>query len=165
MTIKVKGQVWKFGDDIATSLIAPGQFITGDPEVLQQHVLYGADPEFGKGFERGGIIVAGRNFGCESSREIATQCLKDKGVALIIAEGFGRIFYRNAVAIALPCLILEDTSGIPHGSVVEADLQTGEIVVEGLPKPLTAQPLPGFLLDYFRAGGIIPYVQSQTARS
>jgi len=165
VTTKVKGEVWKFGDDIATSLIAPGQFITGDPEVLQQHVLYGADPEFGKKFEPGGIIVAGRNFGCESSREIATQCLKDKGVALIIAKGFGRIFYRNAVAIALPCLMLEDVDEIPDKGVIEADLETGEVFVEGTGKTLKAQPLPEFLIEYIRAGGIIPHLKSQMAES
>ena len=157
----IRGRTWRFGDDIAASLIVPGPFIIQGPEAVRRHVLFGVDPTFASRFEPGGVIVAGRNFGCESSREIATQVLKDVGVALIIARSFGRIFYRNAIALALPCLVLNEVDLIPDQAVLEADFETGRIRLETDGKLLQAEPPPPFLLSYIKAGGVLPYLRAR----
>ena len=97
------GRVWKFGDDIDTDVIIPGKYLrTKNMEVFAAHAMEGIDPEFAKRVEHGDIIVAGRNFGCGSSREQAPLALKYAGVACVIAKSFARIFFRNAINVGLP---------------------------------------------------------------
>ena len=101
----MKGTAWKFGNDIDTDIIVPGRYlIYTDKERLSQHCMEGLDPDFDKKCKKGDFIVAGKNFGCGSSREHAPIALKGVGVAAVIAESFARIFYRNATNVGVPLL-------------------------------------------------------------
>ena len=103
--MKAKGKVWKFGDDVDTDAIIPARYLnTSDPEELARHCMEDADETFAAQVQSGDIIVAGKNFGCGSSREHAPLAIKAAGVSCVIAEGFARIFYRNAFNIGLPIL-------------------------------------------------------------
>jgi len=104
-----KGNVWKFGDDIDTDAIIPGRYLTiNDPKELARHVFEGVRPEFARDVAEGDIIVAGKNFGCGSSREHAPLALKGAGIYCIITKSFARIFFRNAINIGLPVLECKD---------------------------------------------------------
>ena len=101
----MKGTAWKFGDDIDTDIIVPGRYlIYTDEERLAEHCMEGLDVDFDKKCKKGDFIVAGRNFGCGSSREHAPIALKGVGVSAVIAESFARIFYRNATNVGVPLL-------------------------------------------------------------
>ena len=110
---KIVGKVWKFGDNIDTDLIIAARYLnTSDPQKLASHVMEDADPKFVKEFERGGVIVAGENFGCGSSREHAPIALKAAGVSAVVAKSFARIFYRNAFNMGLPIFELKEINEI-----------------------------------------------------
>jgi 3-isopropylmalate/(R)-2-methylmalate dehydratase small subunit len=101
--MKFMGKIWKFGDDMDTDLIIPARYLnTSDPNILDGHCMEDADPEFISKMQRGDIIVAGKNFGCGSSREHAPISIKAAGIACVIAKSFARIFYRNAFNMGLP---------------------------------------------------------------
>ena len=120
----LRGKVWTFGNDIDTDAIIPARYLnTSDPAELARHCMEDADPDFPSKVSSGDIIVAGKNFGCGSSREHAPLALKEAGVACVIAESFARIFYRNAVNIGLPILESPDASAVlQEGNQVEIDL-------------------------------------------
>ncbi|MCZ6507055.1 MAG: 3-isopropylmalate dehydratase, partial [Acidobacteria bacterium] len=101
------GRVWKYGDDVNTDLLFPGKYTytLRDLPGIAAHALEDLDPEFASGVRKGDVIVAGRNFGCGSSREQAATCLVYNGIAAVVAESFGRIFYRNAINNGLPVLV------------------------------------------------------------
>src|SRR5574337_811679 len=102
---RISGRVWKFGDNIDTDVIIPGKYLrTTDMSVFASHVMEGTDPQFSKKVKEGDIIVAGKNFGCGSSREQAPLALKHAGVACIVAESFARIFVRNAIKVGIPII-------------------------------------------------------------
>lgn len=154
----VNGKVWKFGDDISTDLIISGKykFKTLDMGKLSKHAMEGADPDFSEKVEEGDVIVGGGNFGCGSSREQAPLVLKELGIGAIISKFFARIFYRNAINVGIPVIenekIPEKTS---EGDELEINLE------EGIVKNLTTgdefevDPLPDFLLDLLRDGGLV----------
>jgi 3-isopropylmalate dehydratase small subunit len=102
----IRGRVWKVGDQVNTDLITPGQYLTAPLEEVKKHVLEAINPRFAQEARGGDILVAGKNFGCGSSRESAPSALKAQGISAVVAESFARIFFRNAVAIGLavvPC--------------------------------------------------------------
>src|SRR5208337_4047696 len=100
-----RGRVWRFGDDVDTDAIIPARYLNiSDPQELARHCMEAADPAFARKVKPGDIIVAGKNFGCGSSREHAPLCIKAAGISCVIAAGFARIFYRNAFNIGLPIL-------------------------------------------------------------
>ncbi|MDW8050665.1 MAG: 3-isopropylmalate dehydratase small subunit [Nitrososphaerota archaeon] len=154
--MKVRGRVWKLGDNIDTDVITPGKYLSLPMDQLKLHVLEPINPEFTKLVKPGDVIVAGRNFGCGSSREQAPRALKEVGIAAIIAESFARIFFRNAISIGLPVLICEGVSkAFNDGDILEADFSTGD--VKNLTKGLTlkAKPLPPMMLEILLAGGAL----------
>ena len=105
MKDKIEGKVWKFGDDIDTDIIIPGRYLVlTDENELAKHAMEGVDPEFHRKAQDGDIILAGKNFGCGSSREHAPIALKAVGISAVVAESFARIFYRNAINVGLPLL-------------------------------------------------------------
>lgn len=123
-----EGIVWKFGDNVSTDLIAPGRFLylRSDPKEFAKHVLEDANPEFPKKVKKGDFIIAGGNFGCGSSREIAPLIIKLAGVGAILAKSFGRIFYRNAINNGM--LVVQcDTDDIQEGGTLLLDIEKGEI--------------------------------------
>ncbi|RKY77847.1 3-isopropylmalate dehydratase small subunit, partial [candidate division KSB1 bacterium] len=123
----LQGKVWQFGDDINTDLIVPARYLnTSDPQELATHCMEDVDPEFTKKIARGDVIVAGKNFGCGSSREHAPLAIKSAGIACVIAKSFARIFFRNAINIGLPILESQDAiEEIVTGNVVKIDLAAG----------------------------------------
>lgn len=158
----IEGRVWKFGDDINTDLIIAGKykFDTLDMSELARHAFEAIRPDFAEKVKEGDIIVAGRNFGCGSSREQAPQVLKALGLKVIVAESFARIFFRNAINSGILALKCEDISkAVKEGETIRVDLDKGiaENVNTGV--VLRFKPLPKFLEEIFKEGGLITYVK------
>ncbi len=125
---------------------------------LARHAMEGIDPEFSKKVRKGDIIVAGKNFGCGSSREQAPLVLKYAGVSMVIAESFARIFYRNSFNVGLPLLICRGiTKAVEEGDELEVDVSTGRIynITRGV--ELRANPIPDFLMEIVESGGLSEY--------
>lgn len=155
----IKGKVWKFGDDINTDVIMPFKIKsrTNDPYELASHCMSGLDPDFPKKVSKGDFIVAGKNFGCGSSREQAPIAIKYCGIAAVIAESFARILYRNAISIGLPVLQCEGISdAVEEGDTLEVDAEEGIVTVKS-GKTFTSTKLSGFLNDLIREGGVVNY--------
>jgi len=155
--LKVQGKSVAFGDDVNTDIIIPGKYLTTlDPEELAQHAMEGLDPTFTGKAKVGVIIVAGKNFGCGSSREQAPIALKHAGVRCILAESFARIFYRNAINIGMPVL---ECPGIrdkvaPEDQLV-VDLAEGKVTNLSKNRTFEASRLPSFILGIINDGGLI----------
>ena len=160
----IRGRVWKFGDDISTDLIIPGKykFKTINLDELAKHAMEGADPSFASKISKGDIIVAGKNFGCGSSREQAPLVLKHAGIAAVIAKSFARIFYRNAVNIGLPVIESKEAfNKISEGDVVEVDLQNGVLKVMKTGEILHFKPIPDFLMIILNDGGLVEHYKKR----
>ena len=164
--MKLKGKVWKFGDDVNTDEIIPARYLNiSDPEGLAAHCMEDADPDFMKKMSPGDIIVADKNFGCGSSREHAPIAIKAAGISCVIAKSFARIFYRNCINMGLPILECEDAVlGISEGDEVEVDLETGTITNLTTDKTHSAQPFPEFMRQIIAAGGLMKYVMQEKNR-
>ena len=151
---KISGRIWKFKDNIDTDVIIPGKYLrTTDMSVFASHVMEGIDPEFPQKVKKGDIIVAGKNFGCGSSREQAPLALKYAGVACIVAESFARIFFRNAINVGLP--IIEARIDCKEGDNIEIDLEKG--IVKNNNKTYPATKLPDFLRKILADGGLVEH--------
>ena len=151
---KISGKVWKFGDNVDTDVIIPGKYLrTTDMKVFAAHVMEGIDPLFSQKVRKGDIIVAGKNFGCGSSREQAPLALKYAGVACIVAESFARIFFRNAINVGLA--IIEARIGCKEGDNIEVDLEKG--IVKNNEKTYPATKLPDFLRKILSDGGLVEH--------
>ncbi len=162
----ITGRVWRFGDNIDTDAIIPARYLnSADPANLAAHCMEDADPTFPSKVRPGDIIVAGRNFGCGSSREHAPLALKAAGVACVIAPSFARIFYRNAINIGLPILEApEAAAAISEGETITVDLATGQITSPNAPEPFRAKPFPPFMQELMDAGGLIAYTRKKVNR-
>ncbi len=158
--MKIKGRVWKFGENVNTDVIIPARYLnTSEPAELAKHCMEDADPEFPKKIRPGDIIVAGKNFGCGSSREHAPIALKAAGIGCIIAPSFARIFYRNALNMGLPIFECEEAAKvIKEGDIVEIDADGGEIHDLTTGDTFEVQPIPPFMQELISDGGLIPHV-------
>ena len=154
------GKVFKYGDNVDTDVIIPARYLnTSDAQELAAHCMEDIDPSFASSVQRGDILVAGRNFGCGSSREHAPLALKASGVACVVAATFARIFYRNALNIGLPILECPAAAqAIAAGDEVSVDLETGEIVDKTTGQTFAAEPFPPFMLELIAAGGLANYL-------
>ena len=155
-------RAWKFGDDINTDVITPGRYtVTLDKSRLGEIAFIEYRPEFVKEIKQGDIVVAGRNFGCGSSREHSPVALKAAGVGAVVAKSFARIFFRNSINIGLPILICADTDMIDDGDELELDVRTGLIrdVTKG--KEIQAEPLPDFVMKIVQQGGLVPFLRDE----
>jgi 3-isopropylmalate/(R)-2-methylmalate dehydratase small subunit len=155
------GRVWKYGDDINTDVIYPGKYTYTDlpPEEMAKHALEDLDPGFATSVQPGDIIVAGKNFGCGSSREQAVTCLKHAGVAAIIAKSFARIYFRNAINQGLPIVQCAAVEDVESGQEVTVDFSAGKVKT---PRSEYAfPPLSGFVMGILEDGGLIPYVRTK----
>lgn len=157
------GKVWRFGNDVDTDLIIPARYLnTSDPKELAAHCMEDADPTFVNKVGQGDVIVAGKNFGCGSSREHAPISIKVAGVSCVIAASFARIFYRNSINIGLPILESPEASqAIAEGHNVEVDLDTGAIRDLTTGQHYQAAPFPPFMQELIQSGGLIEYVKKQ----
>lgn len=159
----VKGKAFVYGPNIDTDQIYPGRFLDlTDPEDVGKHAMEGADPGFRTEFQAGDIIVASTNFGCGSSREHAVVTLKAVGVGAILADSFGRIFYRNAINLGIPLLVCPNiASVVKKGDIVSVDIASGKVVNETTGQTAEAQPLTGYVMNILESGGIKPLIKSQ----
>jgi 3-isopropylmalate/(R)-2-methylmalate dehydratase small subunit len=158
----IRGRVWKYGDNVNTDVIFPGKYTytISDPAEMPAHALEDLDPNFAGAVKPGDIIVAGKNWGCGSSREQAVTCLKEGNLGAIIAESFARIYYRNCLNAALPALICpEAVQAIQDGEQVEIDLDQSEIHTQnGI---FTFTPLPEVVREIFASGGLIAHTKKR----
>ena len=159
--MKFTGKVWRYGDNIDTDVIIPARYLnTSNPQELALHCMEDIDKSFVPGVKAGDIMVADNNFGCGSPREHAPVAIKASGITCVIAATFARIFYRNAINIGLPLLeVGDDVKKIKAGDVLSVDLESGEIGNTTSGETIKATPLPGFIQDIARAGGLINYVK------
>ncbi len=155
----IKGKVHKLGDDINTDdIIAAKYLITGDEKELGSHCMETIAPDFSRKISRGDIIVAGKNFGCGSSREHAPLAIKGCGIQAVVAKSFAGIFFRNAINIGLPFLESDQTDDIQEDDILEIDLSGGLIKNLTQNKSYSVQAFPEFLRNIIMAGGLMSWV-------
>ena len=152
-----------FADNVDTDIIVPGQYLTlSTPEELAKVCMAGLEEGFAARIGQGDAFVAGRNFGCGSSREHAPISIKAAGVSCVIAESFARIFYRNAINIGLPVLESSEAAGsIKEGDEVAVDLQRGIIQNLTRGKSYSFAPFPAFMMEIMEAGGMVGFVRNK----
>ncbi len=162
MSDVMAGRVWTFDNDISTDVLSPGQYAVAPVEERKLHVLESVNPEFAPGVAAGDIVVAGRNFGCGSSRETAAENLKALGVACVAAESLARIFMRNAIAVGLPVIVCPGIRQVfADGDRAEIDLSTGRVANLGSGAELRGDSLPDEMREILAAGGILAKLRSQ----
>jgi len=166
MSRVLNGRVHRYGDNVNTDEIIPARYLnTSDRAELAAHCLEDIDIEFVTRVKPGDLVVGGENFGCGSSREHAPIALKGAGVSAVIATSFARIFFRNAINIGLPVLVVPDAAAeTQSGDELEVDLAAGKIKNVTRGKEYQAAPFPEFLQEIIAAGGLIPHVQKQLER-
>jgi len=161
--MKAKGNVFKYGDNVDTDVIIPARHLAiTDPKGLAEYCMEDIDAGFVKKVKPGDMIVAGKNFGCGSSREHAPIAIKASGISCVIAETFARIFYRNAINIGLPIIeSAEAAKAIEAGNEVEIDFDSG--IIYDITKGATykGQAFPPFMQELIGAGGLINYINKQ----
>ncbi|NWF76491.1 MAG: 3-isopropylmalate dehydratase small subunit [Nitrospirae bacterium] len=157
----IKGKVWRFGNDIDTDAIIPARYLnTSDPQELAKHVMEDSDRDFPNKVKSGDIIVAGKNFGCGSSREHAPIAIKAAGINAVIAKSFARIFYRNAFNIGLPIFeSAEASEKIKEGDEIEIDADRGLIKNLTLNEEYKVNPIPPFMQELIAAGGLVEWTR------
>jgi 3-isopropylmalate/(R)-2-methylmalate dehydratase small subunit len=159
----IRGKAFVFGANIDTDQIYAGRYLElTDPHEVAKHALEGIDPGFVKEFQPGDIIVASTNFGCGSSREHAAVALKAVGIGAILADSFGRIFYRNAVNLGIPLLVCPHIHDlVKKGDMLKIDLSTGQVTNETTGATAQAQPLSDYVMMILESGGIKPLIKNQ----
>ena len=157
---KIVGRVWKYGDDVNTDVIFPGKYTytVTDPAEMAKIAMEDLDAGFAQKVQPNDIVVAGKNFGCGSSREQAAFCLKYAGVGAVVARSFSRLYFRNCINAGLPALTLPESADIfIAGEVAEIDLSAGTIQCQaGL---FHFPPLPEAVIGIFNDGGLIPHTR------
>lgn len=163
MTTEVTGKIIVVGDNIDTDQIYPGRFLAiTDPKEIGSHCLCGVDPSIALNFPQGGIVVAGRNFGCGSSREHAPIALLNMGAKAVLADSFARIFFRNAVNLGLLPVICKGISQKVHtGQTLTLDLEKGTVTVEETGEVLPCEQLGDQAMRILEAGGIKPMMRKR----
>jgi len=158
----ITGKVFKVGDDIDTDQIYPGRYLyLTSPEEMAVHVMEDAIPNFYKKIEgEDWIIVAGKNFGCGSSREHAPRAILCAGIKAVVAESFGRIFYRNAINVGLPIVKCPGiVKKVQQGNLIQANLKEGLIILDISGETLSIEKYPPQLLSILKSGGLISYLK------
>jgi len=159
----MKGQVWKFGNDVDTDQIIPSQYLLlPTVEEMKQYTFEPLDKEFATKIAKGDIIVAGDNFGSGSSREQAPLVLKALGVSAVVAKSFARIFFRNAINIGLPVVICKDIyDSVDNQDTLEIDVQQGNIRNLKTDEIFISTKLPAHVMNILEAGGLIGFLNKK----
>jgi len=167
MNRRITGKAFVFGKNIDTDQIYPGRFVElTDVTDVAKHAMEGADPGFVSSFQAGDLIVAGTNFGCGSSREHAAITLKAVGVGAVLAESFGRIFYRNAINFGIVLLVCPKISEIVNqGDKVTVDVVTGDLINETTGATAQAEAMSEYVMNIVEQGGIKPLIKKQLGYS
>jgi len=155
----IKGKVIKLGDNIDTDIIYPGKYLSLlSPDEIKKHALEGVDPSFPLRIRPNDVIVAGKNFGCGSSRSQAVTCLKYAGISAIVAVSFARIFFRNSINQGLPVIVSRDAyQKLDDRAPIYIDLLKG--IIKSNKTVINFSPLPDFLLNIILQGGLVPYTK------
>ena len=162
--MKIAGASWTFEQNVDTDCITPGKWLYAPLDEMATHTLEVLDPRFAKEVKPGEIVVAGRNFGCGSSREQAPRMLKILGVGCVVADSFARIFQRNAIAIGLPLLPVPGIRAATQaGDRLEIDLASGLVRNQRTGQELRGRPLPARMLEVLLEGGILPALKRHAA--
>lgn len=161
--MEVRGKVLKYGDNVDTDVIIPARYLnTADPSELAKHCMEDIDKNFSARVKKGDIMIAGKNFGCGSSREHAPIAIKASGISCVIAETFARIFYRNAINIGLPIVECKEAAqDAREGDEVSVDFQTGEICNITKQIKYKGEPFPEFIREIINSDGLINYVRKR----
>ena len=159
--MKFAGKAIKYGDNVDTDVIIPARYLnTIDKKELASHCMEDIDREFSKKVEIGDIMIAGKNFGCGSSREHAPIAIKESGISLVVAKSFARIFYRNSINIGLAILECpEAPDKISDGDRIEADLDRGVIYNKTTGESFSVKPFPEFIQKIITAGGLVESIK------
>ena len=160
MSSELRGKAWKYGDDVDTDVIIPARYLnTSDPAELARHCMEDLDASFASKVSKGDIIVAGKNFGCGSSREHAPIAIKASGASAVVARSFARIFYRNAFNMGLPIFESPDAvDGIETGDRLAVDMKRGVLRNETRGTEFRFAPIPPFMQELVAAGGLLSYI-------
>ncbi len=162
----IKGKAHKFGDNINTDDIIAAKYLDSqDEKFLGSKCMENIDPDFIKRVKPGDIMVAGRNFGCGSSREHAPWAIRGCGITAVIAKSFARIFYRNAINIGLPIVELKETDDIDSGDELEVDLSKGIINNISKNKVYKINIFPQFLQEIVKSGGLINWIKAKGGKN
>jgi len=161
--MKIEGRIWKFGSDVDTDAIIPARYLNqSDPKELAKHAMEDERPEFSQKIRKGDILLAEKNFGCGSSREHAPLALKAAGISCVIAKSFARIFYRNGLNLGLPLLeSSEAPEAIQERDRVHVNLTTGQIFDLTQKKKFFAKPIPAFMQELIKDGGLIRHLRKK----
>ena len=159
----ISGRAWTFGDGINTDVMAPGLYFKSSLEIMATHCMEAVDPGFAGQVVTGDIVVAGQDFGIGSAREQAPMALQHLGVGAILAESYGRIFYRNALNFGIPTLIFPQAGEIAAGDELAIDPVAGHIDNRTQQKTYTVAGLPEHLMAMVAAGGLMPYLKQRLA--
>ena len=154
-------RAWVFGDDIDTDVLAPGRYMKLGIEDIAKHCLESVSPAFAVSARKGDVIVAGRNFGCGSSREQAPAALKHLGVAALVAESFAGLFYRNSLNLGLPALVCRDARRIRDGERLQLDYRASQLVNVDTGEKLPFEPIPEHLMEMVRDGGLLAHLEKR----
>ena len=161
MSTPAPGRAFVFGDGIDTDVLAPGHFMKLPAEELARHCLESIDPDFARDVRPGDVVVAGANFGLGSSREQAAVSLKLLGVQAVLATSFARIFFRNAINLGLPAIVLPQAGEIRAGDQITVDPEAGEIVNLTQGRRYAVAPIPAHLMAMIRDGGLMPHLKKR----
>ncbi|KQX90479.1 3-isopropylmalate dehydratase [Variovorax sp. Root473] len=156
-------RVWRLGADIDTDLLAPGHAMKHGIDIIAKHCLEAIRPDFAVGVARGDVLVAGPNFGIGSSREQAAAVLVHLGVSAVIAPSYSGLYFRNAFNVGLLLLTCAEAESLSEGDQIALDTTAPEIVMPGC-RRLACEPVPGFLMDMVRAGGLLNQLRQRTGR-
>ena len=154
-------KAWVLGDNIDTDAIAPGRYMKFGIEEIARHCLESVVPAFSTEVRSGDVVVGGRNFGAGSSREQAPEALKHLGVAVLVAESFAGLFYRNAINLGLPAVACPQAKHIRQGDELEVDLERGKIHNRTTGETLDCEPVPSFLMNILRDGGLLANLEKR----
>ena len=161
----LRGRAWRFGDDVDTDQIIPAKYAiySLDEKVLGEHAMEGV-PDRGEGWAKkvgaGDILVAGSNFGCGSSREIAPVAIRAAGISAVVADSFANIFYRNSINLGFPILESPSASeGIAEGDELEIDLEEGLVRNFTKGDEYRSEAFPEFIRELIEMGGLVPWVR------
>lgn len=155
----IEGRVWKFGDDIDTDLIVPGRYLMYDVAEIAAHVMEGTRPGFAVLVEQGDVVVAGKNFGSGSSREVAARALREAGIVAVVAKSFSRIFFRNSINVGLIPVECEEADIIEESQTVRIDIDRGEVIIIETEERLLAKSLPSEVAAIAEAGGLVGFLR------
>ena len=167
METKITGKILVVGNNIYTDQIYPGRYLAlTDPKEIGSHCLSGIDESLAGNFPKGGIVVAGRNFGCGSSREHAPIALLNMGAAAVIADSFARIFFRNSINLGLPLVVCRGISQeTESGQTLTLDLEAGTVTVEETGKVYSCDRLGDQAMKILEAGGIKPLMRARLGKT